>query len=109
MPLFSGLTMKKLGKTGVILSDCLLLPAILAQWHQPVASIVALDPLYPAMRVVLYRRTTTAIEMASKYCAFVVVYFLHATPLSAGMIWSKYLPDGSVQWLLVKLWTPSIK
>ncbi len=35
-------------------------------------------------------------------------FFLHATPLSAGMIRSKYLPDGGVQWLLVKPWTPSI-
>jgi hypothetical protein len=93
--------MKKLGKPGVFLSDCLLLPAILAQWCQPVASVVALDPLYWAMRAVLYRRTTTAIKMASKYGALFVVFFLHATPLSAGMIRSKYLPDGGVQWLIV--------
>jgi hypothetical protein len=54
------------------------------------------------MRMVLYWRTTTAIEMTSKYGALFVVFFLHATPLSAGMIRSKYLPDGGVQWLLVK-------
>jgi hypothetical protein len=90
--------MKKLGKTGVFLSDCLLSPAILAWWRQPVASIVALlDPLYQAMRAVSYRRTTTAIKTASKYGAFFVVFFLHAAPLSAGMIRSEYLPDGGVQ------------
>jgi hypothetical protein len=43
---------EKTGKTGVFLSDCLLLPTILAQWHQPVASVVALDPLYQVMRAV---------------------------------------------------------
>jgi hypothetical protein len=88
--------MKKLGKTGVFLSNCLLLPAILARWHQTVASLVALDPLYWAIHAVSYRRTTTAIKMASKYGAFSVVFFLHATPLSAEMIWSKYSPDGGV-------------
>ncbi len=56
---------------------------------------------------VSYRRTTTAIEMASKYGAFFVIFFLHATPLSDGMIRSKYSPDGGVQWLLVKPWTLS--
>jgi hypothetical protein len=39
---------------------------------------------------------------------FFVIYFLHATPLSTGMIQSEYLPDGGVQWLLVKPWTLSI-
>ncbi len=39
---------------------------------------------------------------------FFCLFFLHATPLSAGMIQSKYLPNGGVQWLLVKPWTPSI-
>jgi hypothetical protein len=100
--------MKKLGKTGVFLSDCLLLPAILARWHQPVASVVALDPLYWVMCAVSYQCTTTTIEMASKYGALFVVFFLHATPLSPGMIRRKYSPDGGVQWLLVKPWTPFI-
>jgi hypothetical protein len=90
------------------LSDCLLLPAIPAWWHQPVASVVALDFLYWAMRAVSYRGTTTAIKMASKYGGLSVICFLHATPLSTRMIQRKYLPDGGIQWLLVKPWTPSI-
>jgi hypothetical protein len=97
---------KKTRKNWRFLSNCLLLHAILARWHQPVASIIALDPLYWAMHAVLYRRTTSAIKTASKYGAFFVVFFLHATLMSAGMIQSKYLPDGGVQWLLVKPWTP---
>ncbi len=47
-------------------------------------------------------------EMASKYGALFVVFFLHATLLSAWMIQSKYLPGGSIQWLLVKHWTPPL-
>ncbi len=97
---------EKTRKNWRFLSDCLLSPAILARWHQPVAFIVALDPLYWVIHVVLYRRTTTAIEMASKYGALFIIFFLHATLSSAGMIRSKYLPDGGVQWLLVKPWTP---
>jgi hypothetical protein len=73
--------MKKLGKTGVFLSNCLLSSAILARWHQPVAFNVALDPLYWAMRAVLYRRTTTAIKMASKYGALFMVFFLACNPV----------------------------
>ncbi len=93
----------------VFLSDCLLSPAILAWWCQPVASVIALDPLYQAMRMVLYRGTTTAIKMASKYGALFVVFFLHATPLSARMIQRKYSLNGGIQLLLVKPWTPSIR
>ncbi len=44
----------------------------IARWRQPVTSVLALDPLYWAMRVVSYRRTTTAIKMASKYGALFV-------------------------------------
>ncbi len=99
---------EKTRKNWCFLSDCLLLPAILAQWHQPVASIIALDPFYQAM--CLYH--TGAPPQPSKWPASMLLFsffFLHATLLSNGMIRSKYLPNGSVQWLLVKHWTPSIK
>ncbi len=43
-----------------------LLAAILAQWGHPVDSTKALDLLHWAINGVLYRRTATAIEMASK-------------------------------------------
>jgi hypothetical protein len=39
--------------------------AILAQWQHPVASREALDLLHWAMRTVLYRRITVAINMAT--------------------------------------------
>jgi hypothetical protein len=67
---------EKTRKTSVFLSNCLLLPAILARLHQPVASVIALDPFHWAMCAVSYWRTTTAIEMASKYGAFFVFFFL---------------------------------
>jgi hypothetical protein len=40
--------------------------ALLAQWQHPVAFTKALDLLHWAMHAVLYRRTATAIKMASK-------------------------------------------
>jgi hypothetical protein len=49
-----------------ILSDI-----ILAQWRRPVASSKALDLLHQAMHAVLYRRTTTAINMATFLGVFV--------------------------------------
>ncbi len=54
----------------------LLLAAILAQWRRPVASSEALDLFHQAMHTVLYRRTATAIKMASKvgdffHCCYV--------------------------------------
>jgi hypothetical protein len=39
---------------------------VVAQWQRPVASVVALDMPHWAMPYVLLRRTTVAIEMASK-------------------------------------------
>ena len=106
---FQRVNNEKTRKNEQFLSDCLLSPAILARWHQPSSSVLALDPLYQAMCAVLYRRTTMAIKMASKYGALFIVFLLHATPLSDGMIRSEYLPNGGVQWLLVKLWIPSIR
>jgi hypothetical protein len=44
---------------------------VLAQWWHPVASSEALDLLYWAMHVVLYRRTTTAIKVARFVGVFV--------------------------------------
>jgi hypothetical protein len=59
--------MKKLGKNWCFFfSQCLLLAAILAQWWQPVASIVALNHLYQAICAVLFRFIMMAIKMASK-------------------------------------------
>ncbi len=47
------------------------LDIILAQWQCPVASSKALDLLHWAMRVVLYRRTAAAINMATFLGVFV--------------------------------------
>jgi len=43
---------------------------ILTQWRRPVASRVALDLPYWALRLVLYRLIRMAIEMASESAAF---------------------------------------
>jgi hypothetical protein len=73
--------MKKLGKNQLLRDQFILLAAILARWWQPVASGVALVPLHWAMRLVLYRRTTTASETAGKYDAFSLFFRLHANPV----------------------------
>ncbi len=44
--------------------------AILARRRQPVASVIALDPLCRSMRLVTYRRTNRASETADKYGTF---------------------------------------
>jgi hypothetical protein len=67
--------MKKLGKNRLLRDRLILSAAILARWRRPVASGVALDPLYRMMRAVRYQRIASAIEMASKYGAFFVVFF----------------------------------
>ncbi len=66
------------------------------------ASIESLDIRHRAMRAVSYRRTTTAIEMASKVGAFFVVVAFIETMAAAGAKQSEYSPYGGVQWLLVK-------
>ena len=92
-----------------LLRDPLILSAaILAQWRQPVASRVAMDPLHRAMRLVSYRLTITASEMAGKYGAFSSFFLGNATLSSNGGIRCKYSTDDGVQWLRVKPWTPSI-
>ena len=56
--------------------------AILARRRQPVASLIALDPLRRSMRLVTYRRTDRASEMADKYGTFLSFFFWHSTPPS---------------------------
>ena len=58
--------MKKLRKYRLLRDRLILSAAILARWRQPVASGVALDPLYRVMRTVRYQRIAMAIGMASK-------------------------------------------
>jgi hypothetical protein len=68
-----------------------------------VASIKSLDIRHWAMRAVSYRRTATAIEMASKVGAFFVVVVFTETMAAAGAKQSEYSLYGEVRWLLVKL------
>jgi hypothetical protein len=63
--------------------------AIVARWWRPVASTKALDLLYWAMRVVLYRPTAAAIKMARKVGPFFVVVLSAVALAAAGAIWSK--------------------
>jgi hypothetical protein len=63
--------MKKLGKTGVFLSNRLLLAAILTQWWCLVALYKALSLLHWAMCTVPYRRIAMAIDLATYLGAFV--------------------------------------
>ena len=84
------------------MSNRLLLEQILARWWRPVASIESLDIRHRAIRAVSYRRTATAIEMASKVGAFFVVVVFIETMAAAGAKQSEYSPYGGVRWLLVK-------
>jgi hypothetical protein len=65
---FDNENIEKNGRSHVrfILSDI-----ILAQWWRPVASSKTLDLLHRAMHTVLYRGTTTAINMATFLGVFV--------------------------------------
>ncbi len=67
----------------------LLLAAILAQWRHPVASSEALDLFYQAMHTVLYRRTATAIKMASKVGVFFIVVMFPVALAAVGAMQSK--------------------
>jgi hypothetical protein len=53
------------------MSNRCLLEGVLARWWHPMASSEALDLLYQAMHVVLYRHTTAAIKTASFLGVFV--------------------------------------
>jgi hypothetical protein len=100
--------MKKLQKKRKKMSDGLLSAAILAQRRRPVTSGIALDPLRRSMRLVTYRRTDRASETANKYGTFLYIFNGIRTRSPSGAIRPKYSPDGGVQWLRVKPWTPSI-
>ena len=75
-PFLYKLTMKKLVKKWHMRDQLQLSATILAQWRHLVASNKALNLLYRAMRAVLYRRTVTAIEMASLYGTVFCRYFV---------------------------------
>jgi hypothetical protein len=94
--------MKKLRKNWRSFDCNTLLERILARWRHPVASKESLDIRHRAMRDVSYRRTATAIEMASKVGAFFVVVVFIETMAAAGAKQSEYSPYGGFPWLLVK-------
>jgi hypothetical protein len=94
--------MKKLRKNWCSFDCNTLSEQILARWRRPVASIESLDIRHQAMRAVLYRRTATAIKMASEVSAFFVVLVCIETMAAAGVKQSEYSPYGGVRWLLVK-------
>jgi hypothetical protein len=94
--------MKKLRKNWHSFDRNTLSEQILARWWCPVASIESLDIRHRAMCAVLYRRTATAIKMASKVGAFFVVVVFIVTMAAAGTKQSEYSPYSGVRWLLVK-------
>jgi hypothetical protein len=74
--------MKKLEKSKKKMSDGLLSAAILARRRRPVASVIDLDTLRWAMRLVTYRRTDRASKTANKYGSFLSFFLWHSNPLS---------------------------
>jgi hypothetical protein len=76
--------MRKLRKNWHSFDRNTLSEQILARWRRPVASIESLDIRHRAMRVVSYRRTATAIEMAREVGAFFVVVVFIETMVAAG-------------------------
>jgi hypothetical protein len=100
--------MKKLKKSQKKMSGYDISAAILARRRQPVASGIALDPLRWSMGLVTYRRTDRASETADKYGSFSFFFYGIRTRRPSGAIQPEYSPDGGVQWLRVKPWTPSI-
>ncbi len=72
--------MKKLVKNWHMHNQLQLLATILARWWHPVASSEALDLLYQAMCVVLFRRTATAIETARFLAVFIDCYLFACCP-----------------------------
>ena len=62
-----------------------ILAAILAQRRQPVASVIALDPLCCwSMRLATHRRTDRASKMADKYGTFSLFFFGMQTAICPG-------------------------
>ncbi len=104
--LFNKLNMKKSKKRRSRVR-WLLSEQILAQWCWLVTPFEALNPLVQAMCLVAYWHIAMAIKMASEYGAFLSPLFI-VTQAATGAIWSKYSPDGSVQWLLAKPGIPPI-
>ncbi len=94
--------MEKLRKNWRSSDHNTLLEQILAQWRRPEASIESLDIRHWVMGAVSYRRTATAIEMASEVGAFFVVVVFIETMAAAGAKQSEYSPYDGVRWLLVK-------
>ena len=74
----------------------LLSAAILARWWQPVASVEALNLLYPAMCTVSYRHIAMASETASKLGTFFTVVLFAVALAAAGVIRSEYSSDGGI-------------
>ncbi len=70
--------------------------AILAWIQQPVASLIALDPLRRSMRLVTYQRTDRASEMADKYGTFSLLFFGIRPRHPSGAIRPEYSPDDGV-------------
>ena len=84
------------------MSDGLLSAATLARRRRPVASVIALDPLRPSMRLLTYRRTDRASKMADKYGTFLYFFNGIRTHRPSGALRPEYSPDGGVQWLRMK-------
>jgi hypothetical protein len=97
--------MNKLGKKWEDTDRWHILAAILAPRRQPVASVIALDPLSVDRYAWLptSRRTDRASKTADKYGTFHFFPFFNGIqprcPFSA--IPSEYSPDGDVQWLRI--------
>jgi hypothetical protein len=80
----------------------MLLGSMLAQWQCPEASSKALALLLWEMCTVLFWHIRTAIKMASKGGCFFIDVLLPVVQAAAGAIWSRYLPNGKIQWHLVQ-------
>ena len=75
--------------------------------HQPHSKDIRHHQQTPSIRQYAQYHTGAPTRPASMV-RFKLLFSLHTTLLSAGAIRCEYLPDGGVQWLWVKPWTPSI-
>ena len=105
--LFSGSTIKKLGKNLRMCDQFHISAAIFSQWQWPGATAIARDPFCRAMRLVLYRQTARASITAGKYGAFLSFFLvcnlavcpgqynvnIHPMTLSSGFEWSSEPPS----------------